>query len=124
MDTKAQPATQAVESTVVDPEAVELGRRIKTTREARGLSQEDLARAVGVRAGIVSRWENGKNVPRLKRLTQIAAALDHDVSYFTAQLDSPALDGDGSGLAAIERRLAALDEKVERLLRASEEEDV
>lgn len=102
--------------TAPSPEAAELGRRIKTAREAKGLSQEDLAGAVGVRSGIVSRWENGRNVPRLKRLAEIADVLDCDVGYFTARLNGSAPPRDGTGLAAIERRLAALERKLDEAL--------
>lgn len=54
---------------------LEHGRRLKGLREAVGLSQEQLAEAVGVSKGQVSRWENGVNSPGGEKLTQLATIL-------------------------------------------------
>ena len=104
-------------------QATEIGRRIAAARRAKGMSQEELADAVGVRAGIVSRWETGKNIPRIQRLGEIAEKLGQDVGYFTAQLDGPApANGDGQALEAIRREVGELRELVERALADREQQ--
>lgn len=53
---------------------VTLSHRIIHWRAFAGMSQADLARAVGVSTASTSAWETGKNVPRLAMLERIAAA--------------------------------------------------
>lgn len=55
-----------------------VGARIKQAREAKGLTQEALADAVGVSRPAVTQWEDGTSTPRNKKLPSIAAALDVD----------------------------------------------
>lgn len=45
---------------------------IKTIREAAGLTQEELARAVGVDRVTVANWESGKTEPKLSQAHKIA----------------------------------------------------
>lgn len=44
-------------------DSVEFPDHLKTTRQKLGLSQEDLARAVGVSFATINRWESGKSAP-------------------------------------------------------------
>lgn len=39
-------------------------RRLKAAREARDIDQRDIAKAIGVTPGAVSRWESGVTVPK------------------------------------------------------------
>jgi len=57
-----------------------VGNRIKFAREARGWSQPDLARKVGVSKSAVNQWENGavQNL-KLGNLFAVADALGKDV---------------------------------------------
>lgn len=52
-----------------------LGSRIRTLREARGLTQEGLAREVHVTKGTVYRWERGDWQPRAKTWPALASSL-------------------------------------------------
>ena len=55
---------------------------VKGIREARGLTQEHLARELGVTFGTVNGWENGKHrpIPALgKMLVNLARSLDVSV---------------------------------------------
>ena len=52
-----------------------LGRRIKSVRRARGLSQEALAEKAGISAQYVSNIERGKENPTLDLLFTLADAL-------------------------------------------------
>jgi transcriptional regulator with XRE-family HTH domain len=56
-----------------------LGKAIKTAREAKKLSQMQVATRLGVSVGIISRYERGEDKPRLERLVdQIAPLLELD----------------------------------------------
>ena len=57
-----------------------LGRRIKETREAKGLSQADLAERAGVSQQMISKLERGK-AARSGDLVSIAAALDVSAEF-------------------------------------------
>jgi DNA-binding transcriptional regulator YiaG len=45
------------------PEQTNLRKTIKEVREQLGLSQEELAHALGVSFASINRWENGKAAP-------------------------------------------------------------
>lgn len=61
-----------------------LGQRIATWRKAKGLSPQDLAKAVGVTPAAVYQWEypKGGTVPRTKTLTAIIDALGITMAEF------------------------------------------
>ncbi len=48
---------------------------LRREREKSGMSQQDLAKAVGVRAEIVKEWEAGASQPRLVRLLDVLSVL-------------------------------------------------
>lgn len=48
------------------------GFKIRQSRLRKGLSQSQLARAVGVSERNVVRWETGRNQPRIEHLVRIA----------------------------------------------------
>ena len=58
-----------------------VGSRIRNARQEKGLSQEELAKAIGATKSAVSRYEAGKRMPNLGQIQAIAAALDGDVVY-------------------------------------------
>ena len=75
------------------------GKRIRETREAQGLSLEQLARLTGISGPALSLIETGKRDPRLTTLKRIADALRAplatiiaDVTY-TAEPSAPAPSG-------------------------------
>lgn len=51
---------------------LKLGDSIRTHRKEMGLTQEQLAEALGVTVGAVHKWEAGKTTPELTMLVQIA----------------------------------------------------
>ena len=54
-----------------------LGKCVRTTREARGLSREELARRVGLTLGQMGNIEKGKSaLPRIPTLKRILEELD------------------------------------------------
>lgn len=52
-----------------------LGERIRARREELGMSQVELADAIGIRAHVMWRYEAGKSRPGADRLAEIASAL-------------------------------------------------
>ena len=56
-----------------------LGARIADLRRAKGMTQEQLAGAVGVSAPAVSKWETSASCPDISLLCPIARALDTNV---------------------------------------------
>ncbi len=53
---------------------------IQRIRKALGISQEDLARELGVSFGTVNRWENGKVNPSKLAKRQLNSFIEHQVS--------------------------------------------
>lgn len=52
-----------------------MGEKIRQLREQAGLTQKQLAEAVGVDQSAVARWESGENHPTAERIMQIADVL-------------------------------------------------
>ncbi len=51
------------------------GQQLREVRRARGMSQEDLARRVGLHATVIGRFERGAREPRLKSILRLARGL-------------------------------------------------
>lgn len=62
-------------ATLVEFDRLQLARRVRAAREAKGLSQEKLAKLVGTKQPSIARLESGKVVPRLDLLERIASAV-------------------------------------------------
>ena len=56
-------------------ESAKLGRNLKRIRTAKGVSQGEVGRIIGVDRGFVSNIENGKTNPTLATITKLAKAL-------------------------------------------------
>ena len=57
-------------------EQAALGNLIRQKRQARGLSQEQLAQQLEVSRQAVAKWESGKGFPSAERLLYLAQVLD------------------------------------------------
>ena len=57
-----------------------VGVRLRTARRSAGLTQKQLAEALGVESITVSRWERGVTTPSLPRLRRIAEITETTVS--------------------------------------------
>lgn len=68
-----------------------IGDRIRSARLAAGLSQRDLANAIGVSHGIVGQWETDRKAPGIESLRKIAAVTFTDPSSLLS--DIPATSG-------------------------------
>ena len=58
-----------------------LGERILTLRQERGISQADLASRLDVSRQAVSKWEKGLSSPDTVKLIQLAEVFDIEVEY-------------------------------------------
>jgi len=65
-----------------DPIDVEVGRRIRVERMARGISQTQLAEKIGVTFQQVQKYEKGANRVGASRLTRIAKVLGVSIGAF------------------------------------------
>jgi transcriptional regulator with XRE-family HTH domain len=71
-----------------------VGARVRVRREAKGLSQTELGRALGISYQQVQKYELGRNRIGSSRLAAIAAFLEVPVSYFFEELPSDASEAD------------------------------
>ncbi len=69
----------------------DFGHRLTELRKARELSQEDVAKKVGVQPGLISHFETGRRSPSLLVLKKLADALGTSMDYLTGRRDDPAL---------------------------------
>ena len=74
--------TDRVKKRRAGPEDVEIGRKIRALRLERGLSQSQLADAIGLTFQQVQKYEKGTNRVSAGRLQQIADKLGVPVMYF------------------------------------------
>ena len=63
--------------------------RIAEARKMKGMSQLDLANAIGTTQQQVAKWESGKTDPRISSLKKIREALGVSLSYLLGMADDP-----------------------------------
>ena len=61
--------------------AYDFGLRLKKLRDAKGLSQKELAQKLGVSKGTVYRYENNTQSPSLENAAKLALLLDTSLDY-------------------------------------------
>lgn len=86
----------------VHPVDVEVGRRLRDLRALRGVSQEELAKRLGVAFQQVQKYERGQNRIGASRLVEIAHLLGVPPSDFLSGIVPPlatAVPAQGPGLA-------------------------
>ncbi len=62
--------------------ATTVAENIRNARQAKGLTQRQLADAVGTDPGVVSKWERGKHTPGYPTLALLGVALEREVAWF------------------------------------------
>ena len=95
-----------------------VGGRLRIARRSAGLTQKQLAEALGVEPITVSRWERGVTTPSLPRLRRIAEVTETTVSDLVRAPD--AASAHAVELAALREELAETRELVDRVARALE----
>ena len=63
-----------------------VGQRIKAERKAKGMTQEDLGKKLGVSGAAIAQYETGRRYPKVETLERIATALNVDVSKLSEGL--------------------------------------
>lgn len=122
MGSYREPLAQVVDLiTVIDDTAgytpaVKFGERLRALREAKGLSQPDLAEKSGLSKGQISRWERSEDMnPGLNSIQQLADALEVHISMFFPRPEEESGDAVDTGVVQVNRwietRLAAIDEE-------------
>ena len=96
-----------------------IGAKIRMRRGELGLTQTDLAKAIGVTFQQVQKYEQGKNRVGGSRLAGVAKALDVPVSYFFDQTDDEMEAVQGSllntrGAVSLLRAYAAIEDQRQR----------
>lgn len=89
----------------------EVGARIKTTREERGMKAEDLGDILSHHANTIYGWESGKHPP-YKELQSIAGVLGVDLPWL--------LHGDQAEEQVLERLEAQIGQITERMEKEEE----
>jgi len=83
--TKKPPKRKALKAKWKNPNNIFIGERIKAARTAKGMTQIELAHAVGFtgdQAGAcICRWESGEQEPRLGNLSSVACVLQVPIEY-------------------------------------------
>lgn len=69
----------------LDREAASLGRTLASLRKKKGLTQAELANALGVSQSTITDWERGKTRPRPKLMLQLDTALGSYLRYDAAR---------------------------------------
>ena len=86
------------------PLDIALGSRVRLRRKELGLSQDQLARSVGITFQQVQKYEHGTNRISFSRLVEIAEALDCSVTDLIGNLDKSKSSG------SLSRQIAFLTE--------------
>ncbi|WP_304458972.1 helix-turn-helix domain-containing protein [Alicyclobacillus sendaiensis] len=66
-----------------------LGQRIRQTRIRRGLTQSQIAMALGVTEANISNYERDKSIPPSERLQKLAEVLGVSVDYLLGRTNDP-----------------------------------
>ena len=113
----------AASSDTIDDEARDVGGRIVEAREAAGLTMDDVANHVGVKASTVAKWERG-SAPRSNRIVALAGVLGVTPTWLLMghgiePRGSSELDDVRQGLARVRQQLldavAEVDAMAQRL---------
>lgn len=63
--------------------------RLKELRKEKGMTQIDLAKALGVSSGTVAMWETGKRKPSFEMFDRLTALFDRRIDYILGTTDDP-----------------------------------
>ncbi|MDU8912415.1 helix-turn-helix transcriptional regulator [Aestuariicoccus sp. MJ-SS9] len=79
------------------PDSATFGDRVAAAREATGMTQEELAKRLGVKLKTLQSWEDDMAEPRANRLSMMAGLLNVSMMWL--------LTGEGEGLGAPEEEM-------------------
>lgn len=81
------------------------GDRLRLIRDQRAISQEELARRLGVKSLQIWRWETGKTKPNSETVMKLAQALGVTSDYLLGLSDDPTGRFEEEELNPMEQRL-------------------
>ncbi|WP_379897981.1 helix-turn-helix domain-containing protein [Enterococcus faecalis] len=81
-------------------------RKIERITKKNKLTQEELAKALGVSRGAYASWENGRRKPDFLQLSNIADYFDTNIDYLVGRVDKECAD---IGLLDFIRRTRSLE---------------
>ncbi|HMN68973.1 MAG TPA: helix-turn-helix transcriptional regulator [Bdellovibrionales bacterium] len=84
--------------------AVQIGLKIQEARLTKGITQDELAQALGVSRSTVVRWETGRAVPRQIGIPKVAGFLGKDASWLLEGSSDVTVAGQNVELLRAERR--------------------
>jgi transcriptional regulator with XRE-family HTH domain len=94
----------------------EIGARIRETRLKHGLTQDDLAEAVGVSRSAVAQWETGRAGQLTPNLSRIASVLGVGVEFLMSGEDKrasiPTRKGDELAMLRLYRECSPDDRQI------------
>lgn len=76
------------------PEIATFGDRLTAAREAAGMSQDSLAKRLGVKKSTLRKWEDDMSEPRANRLSTLAGLLNVSIMWL--------INGEGQGVENVE----------------------
>lgn len=97
-----------------NPIDVHVGRRIRLRRSLLGLSQSEVANAMGLTFQQVQKYERGANRVSSSRLFDIARILDVPISYFYAEMSTQVSQQSPASLMEVPTAKLPLPDDLER----------
>jgi len=91
--------TSRKQSDASDKERNQLGERLRKAREYLALSQDEVAKAVGIPRAAISLIESGQRKVEALELKKFAAIYERPVSYFTGEQKQPPVPAEVEYLA-------------------------
>jgi transcriptional regulator with XRE-family HTH domain len=92
-----------------------IGAILRRLRQEKGLTQREVAEAVGVSQGVVAHWENGRCAPSPRRMGRLAALLG-DAVLVMSTAEAQVARRDEKSLGAIRRRSGMSQRDVARFV--------
>ena len=84
--------------------------RLKQLRKEKGITQTDLAKALGVSSGTVAMWETGKRKPSFEMFDRLTEVFEKRLDYILGTSDDPTPFKAGEGEAMVTGRWIAQEE--------------
>ncbi len=101
---------------------IHVGKRVRHRRWLVGMTQGELADALGIRFQQVQKYESGTNRISASRLWDISKALDVSISYFFEDIEEPEVDADTDGFDELFKTYRNLSEDRRRRLQVLAQE--
>ena len=107
--------------------AILVGLRLRSAREDAGITQGELADALGLSKSQISHFESGRNLLTLEHLKKLPKILNRPVNYFLGESANPSLSPDEDELILhyrqIPERLRSLFMETAQSYAAQKEDD-